>query len=83
MRAIIIQDHDAANLLDLLKLEKFSDPQMWQHNDAWQSIPESTRREMLANLHQKFHYVGPRKSLEVKPCKMTWFTPSSITARKY
>lgn len=33
MRAIIIQDSDAANLLDLLRLEKFSDPQQWTNND--------------------------------------------------
>lgn len=47
MRAIIIQDSDAANLLDSLKLEKFTETQMWQHNDAWASIPESTRKIMM------------------------------------
>ena len=57
MKAIIIQDSDAANLLDLLKLEKFSDPQMWQHNDAWNVIPAQERQVMLDNLHRKFHYI--------------------------
>ena len=57
MRAIIIQDSDAANLLDLLQLEKFSDPQMWSHNDTWRSLPESTRKDMANTLHKKFHYI--------------------------
>jgi len=57
MKAIIIQDSDAANLLDLLALEKFSDPQMWQHNDAWNNLPENTRNAMLSHLHRKFHYI--------------------------
>jgi len=57
MKAIIIQDSDACNLLDLLKLEKFSDPQMWQHNETWHAIPEQQRKEMLDNLHRKFHYM--------------------------
>lgn len=57
MKAIIIQDSDACNLLDLLKLEKFTDPQMWQHNDAWHAIPEQQRKEMLDHLHRKFHYI--------------------------
>lgn len=57
MRAIIIQDSDASNLLDLLKLEKFSDPQMWSDNDAWNSLPESTRKAMLDSMHRKFHYI--------------------------
>ena len=57
MRAIIIQDADAANLLDLLKLEKFSDPQVWQNNDAWNAIPMQTRDAMLSDLHRKFHYI--------------------------
>ena len=57
MRAIIIQDADAANLLDLLKLEKFSDPQMWGDNDAWNAIPEQARDAMLCNMHRKFHFI--------------------------
>ena len=57
MKAIIIQDADAANLLDLLKLEKFSDPQMWQNNDAWHAIPKQSRDQMLDDLHRKFHYI--------------------------
>lgn len=57
MKAIIIQDSDAANLLDLLKLEKFSDPQMWKHNDVWNAMPEQLRKEMLDNMHRKFHYI--------------------------
>jgi hypothetical protein len=57
MKAIIIQDSDAANLLDLLQLEKFSDPQMWSHNETWHSLPESTRKDMAATLHKKFHYI--------------------------
>jgi hypothetical protein len=60
VKAIIIQDTDAANLLDLLKLEKFSDPQMWSHNDAWHALPESTRNAMLDSLHRKFHYIVTR-----------------------
>ena len=57
MQAIIIQDHDASNLLDLLKLEKFEAPQMWRHNDAWNALPENTRKDMLDTLHRKFHYI--------------------------
>lgn len=57
MKAIIIQDADAANLLDLLKLETFSDPQIWSNNDVWQAIPASTRQQMLNDLHRKFHYI--------------------------
>lgn len=57
MKAIIIQDLDAANLLDLLKLEKFTDPQQWQHNDSWNALPEGLRKAMLENLHRKFHYI--------------------------
>lgn len=57
MKAIIIQDSDAANLLDLLKLEKFSDPQQWSNNDAWHALPEHVRNEMANNLHKKFHYI--------------------------
>jgi len=57
MKAIIIQDADAANLLDLLKLEKFSDPQMWQHNVTWKSLPDATRAAMLETLHHQFHCI--------------------------
>ncbi len=57
MRAIIIQDEDASNLLDLLKLEVFSDPQMWQHNDQWAALPESLRKHMMDQMHRKFHYI--------------------------
>ena len=57
MQAIIIQDADAANLLDLLKLEKFSDPQMWANNDTWHAIPKHTRDAMLGDMHRKFHFV--------------------------
>jgi hypothetical protein len=57
MKAIIIQDSDAANLLDLLKLEKFSESQMWSNNDVWQAIPKSTREQMLGDMHHKFHYI--------------------------
>ena len=60
MRAIIIQDCDAANLLDLLKLEKFQDPQMWRNNDAWHAIPAQTRAAMLDDLHRHFHYIVVR-----------------------
>ena len=57
MRAIIIQDSDAANHLDLLKLEKFSDPQQWTNNDLWKSIPQDVRNQMANELHKKFHYI--------------------------
>ena len=57
MKAIIIQESDAANLLDLIQLEKFTDPQMWAHNDVWNALPEQTKKEMLNNLHRKFHYI--------------------------
>ena len=57
MKAIIIQDSDAANLLDLLKLEKFDDPQMWEHNEIWHSQPEPVRKAMLDRMHRKFHYI--------------------------
>ena len=57
MRVIIIQDSDAANLLDLLELEKFKDPQMLVNNDTWHAIPENTRDQMLSDLHRKFHYI--------------------------
>lgn len=57
MKAIIIQDSDAANLLDLIKLEKFSDPNMWQHNDDWNSLPSALRQHMLDHMHSKFHYI--------------------------
>jgi hypothetical protein len=57
MRAIIIQDADAANLLDLLKLEKFGDVQQWTHNEAWHALPESVRKSMADHLHRKFHYI--------------------------
>ncbi len=57
MKAIIIQDSDAANLLDLLKLEKFGDPTMWSNTEQWQALPESTRKAMLDSLHRKFHYI--------------------------
>ena len=60
MKAIIIQESDAANLLDLLKLEQFSDPQMWEHADAWHSIPNTTREQMLNHVHRKFHYIVTR-----------------------
>lgn len=57
MRAIIIQDADASNLLDLLKLEKFEDVQQWTNNDAWHSLPERVRNELANKLHRHFHYV--------------------------
>lgn len=57
MKAIIIQESDAANLLDLLKLEKFNTTQMWQHNDVWNAMPERLKQEMLDSLHRKFHYI--------------------------
>ena len=59
MRAIIIQDDDAANLLDLLKLEKFKDTTMYRgdERDAWHSLPENTRNQIIGTIHQKFHYV--------------------------
>ena len=57
MRAIIIQESDAANLLDLLKLEKFGDPQMWQNHAVWQAIPKQTREALLSDMHHKFHFI--------------------------
>ena len=57
MKAIIIQESDAANLLDLLMLEKFSDPQQWTNNDAWHALPQNVRTEMADQLHRKFHYI--------------------------
>lgn len=57
MKAIIIQESDASNLLDLLKLEKFTDPQMWQCNDQWNALSIDTRTAMLDSLHRKFHYI--------------------------
>jgi hypothetical protein len=57
MRAIIIQDSDAANLLDLLKLEVFGDPQQWSNNDKWQSLPPDVRKAMAEQVHKKFHYI--------------------------
>ena len=59
MRAIIIQDADAANLLDLLKLEKFSDITMFgaEKMDAWQSIPPGIKDAFKDAMHRKFHYI--------------------------
>lgn len=59
MRAVIIQDSDASNLLDLIKLEKFSDPVLFQsgHMDAWHGLPESIRGCILDTVHRKFHYI--------------------------
>lgn len=57
MKAIIIQDSDAANLLDLIKLETFSDPVMWQHADAWNALPENLRKHMMDAMHRKFHHI--------------------------
>lgn len=60
MKAIIIQDADACNLLDLLKLQKFKDPQLWSNNEVWHSIPKTTRDQMASDLHQHFHYIVTR-----------------------
>lgn len=59
MKAIIIQEADAANLLDLLKLEKFSDPAMFgaEKGEAWQRLPESIRTGLMDAVHRKFHYI--------------------------
>ena len=60
MKAIIIQDTDAANLLDLLKLEQFNEPQMWSNSATWHSLPPLTRQQMIGDMHQKFHYIVTR-----------------------
>lgn len=59
MKAIIIQDADASNLLDLLKLEKFEGPAMYNSSgiEAWNSLPETTRDYLLGQMHRKFHYI--------------------------
>jgi hypothetical protein len=56
MKAIIIQDSDASNLLDLLKLDKFSEPHMWQNSDEWNALPANLRKYMIEKMHSKFHY---------------------------
>ena len=57
MKAIIIQDSDASNLLDLLKLETFSDPQMLANIDVWEAIPKNQQQFILNSIHRKFHYI--------------------------
>ena len=47
MKAIIIEDSDACNLLDLLKLEKF------KQADG----KDITADTELAQMHSKFHYI--------------------------
>jgi hypothetical protein len=60
VRAIIIQDTDASNLLDLLKLEKF-DGSTAIYNietmEAWQSLPQNIKDAIISNVHRKFHYI--------------------------
>ena len=46
MKAIIIQDSDACNLLDLLKLETFGEPEQWSNSEAWHALPKHVRDEM-------------------------------------
>lgn len=59
MRAIIIQDTDAVNLLDLLKLEKFNGIVTYhlEAQDAWASLPQPIRNILIEKMHAKFHYI--------------------------
>lgn len=59
MKAIIIQDADAANLLDLLKLQKFSDAPVHFEGDNGhlQSLSSAEQLRLLDALHRRFHYV--------------------------
>jgi hypothetical protein len=59
MRAIIIDDKDSRALLDRLKLESFNkDPGGYgiEMHEAWRSLPESIRNELVDRMHRKFHY---------------------------
>ena len=47
MRAIVIQDSDAANLLDLLKLEQFKEER--KHTPQEYAI--------IDKVHRRFHYI--------------------------
>lgn len=54
MKAIIIQDHDAANLLDMLKLENFQMPQTASVNDAESRLAVEAISHAV---HRRFHYI--------------------------
>lgn len=55
MRAIIIQDSDASNLLDLLKLEKFQGKHNYPGNAP--NVDERLFNATVDTVHRKFHNV--------------------------
>ena len=60
MRAIIIDDKDARALLDSLKLESMETGNIGygvEENEAWHSLPENVRREIIKRVHGRFHYI--------------------------
>lgn len=60
MRAIIIEDKDAAALLDQLKLESMDkdlNSYMIAAKEEWHKLPPSTRDEIVHKLHRKFHFI--------------------------
>lgn len=62
MKAIIIQDHDAANLLDSLKLAKLSEQHPFVRNEDQSIHPLSSAEQKILDqlveaVHRRFHYV--------------------------
>ena len=60
MRAIIIDDKDARALIDSLSLaatNKNLGSYGIEANEAWHSLPESTRTTIIDTIHRRFHYV--------------------------
>lgn len=55
MKAIIIQDNDARSLLDLLKLENFTNRQYvnWEGADGGRKTVEQISEEV----HRRFHFI--------------------------
>lgn len=64
MKAIIIQDHDAANLLDSLKLEQLSDKHPFTSREGalHQLTPDERRyqQQITEDMHRRFHYIVTR-----------------------
>lgn len=60
MKAIIIQESDACNLLDQLKLANFNDIAGYSHREEWCNLPQSVRDSLSNEVHRKFHYIVTR-----------------------
>lgn len=60
MRAIIIDDKDARELLDQLKLDQFKQLEDARLEYFRQQHPETWAKEVVGEIHRRFHFVVTR-----------------------